>query len=146
MNSLSFWDVNPERRSCLCQKGHFAAIFELFDNVIINWATQNKNNFIMTHVHEATGSACQISEKLEQNWPFKASLKCPSRFQSCNNVVNTTFIVHCELNVLSNVEAMLEKRCNSDVVISTSLQHSVLVARHCDLIDVVTTLWACWDI
>ena len=116
-------------------------IFGLFLNFLI---TSSKigppkiKKVILLDVHQATGSAWQISEQLERNRPFKASLRFPLRFERCNNVVNTTFIVHCELNLLSNVEAILEQRCNSDVTKSTSLQHFVLVVQHCDLITTLS--------
>ena len=54
-----------------------------------------------------------------------------SRFQRCSNIVYTTFIVHRELNLLSNVEATLEQPCNSDTV-TTSLQRLVLIVQFCD--------------
>ena len=116
-------------------------IFGLFLNFFI---TSSKigppkiKRVILLDVHQATGSACQISEQLERSRPFKASLKSPSRFERCNNAVNTTFMVHCELNSLSNIEAILEQHCNSDVAKSTSLQHFVLVVRHCDLITTLS--------
>ena len=57
-----------------------------------------------------------------------------SRFQLCNNVTNTEFIVNCELNLLSNREATLEKCFNSNVVVSTLLQrYELVVVRRCDL-------------
>ena len=66
------------------------------------------------------------------------------------SVVNTTFIVHCELNLLSNVETTLEKVCNFEVVASTSLRRHVLFVRCCTAkvqccYNVVTMLYACWD-
>ena len=57
------------------------------------------------------------------------------RFQCCNNIVNTTFTVHRELNLLSNVEEALEQSCNFDVLTSTSLQSCVLVARRYHLLQ-----------
>ena len=58
-----------------------------------------------------------------------------SRFQSCtdiditSNIINTTSIVYCELNLLSNVETTLEQRCNFYIMASTLLQRCVLVAQ-----------------
>ena len=42
-------------------------------------------------------------------------------------------MIYCELNLLSNVETMLEQRCNFDVVASTSLHRYVVVVERCDL-------------
>ena len=47
-----------------------------------------------------------------------------SRFERYNNIVSTTFIVHCELTLLSNVETMS---------VSTSLQRCILVLQRCSL-------------
>lgn len=50
-----------------------------------------------------------------------------SQFQRCNNIVNATLIIHPELSLLSNVEITLEQRCNSDILVSTSLKRCFLV-------------------
>lgn len=72
-------------------------------------------------------------------------VKITSWFQSCNNVVNTTFIVRSDLNLRSNVKTTVEQR-NFDVVASKSLQRCVFVVRHCDLTTIVTTLCVCWEL
>ena len=57
-------------------------------------------------------------------------------FQHCTNVVKTTFILYCELKLLSNVETTLEIRWYFDVLISKLLRRCVLVVWR----DKVTTL------
>ena len=54
-------------------------------------------------------------------------------FQLRRNVTNTAFILYCEFNKRSNVEATLEQRRNFNVVTSTSLKRCVLVAWSYDL-------------
>ena len=58
-----------------------------------------------------------------------------------SNVGTTSSIqVQHKLHLLSNVEAMFEQQCNTDIVASTSLQRRVLVLQRCDL---TTTLLQC---
>ena len=45
-------------------------------------------------------------------------VKLTPRFQRCNDVVNATFMVFRELNLISRVEATLEQRCIFEVVAS----------------------------
>ena len=56
-----------------------------------------------------------------------------SRFQRFNNVLNTTFIVHRGLNLLSKLEVTLDQCYSFDVVPSTLIPSCVLVVRHCEL-------------
>ena len=44
----------------------------------------------------------------------------------------TTFMIHLDMNLLSNIEATLEQLCNFDVMAPASVQR-VLVVRRCDL-------------
>ena len=106
-------------------------------NVLKNWATQNKKSYT-ARCPPGHWKCVANFRTTGTKSTLQGEFKVPVAIWSCSNVVNTTFIVHCELNLLSNVEAILEQRCNSDVTKSTSLQHFVLVVQHCDLITTLS--------
>lgn len=56
-----------------------------------------------------------------------------SQLQRCKKFASATFIVHRELNFLSNVDMNLEQRCSFDVMSPTTLQRCVLVVQRWDL-------------
>ena len=84
-------------------------------------------------LYKVETTSAKRSKNLTPQYRHCKDVNLKSRFQRWNNVVNTSFKVNLELNLLPNVETTLEQRCNFDVVATTSLECYAFVVRRCNL-------------